>query len=291
MKPAMPSFLGQSDPFGLRGALSGWKGLGRFWMAVGSLFAGLLIVLQIAGPPHVPVVVAPPHPAIARISPGTGRPHVALLVGGIGLSLTESTTAISCLPPAVSLAVVPGSGNLGRILPMLHDHRHEFLLSVPMEPRSFPIDDPDSATALMTSLTDEENAARLHTILASAEGYVGLTNVLGPLKGERLMSAPDLFGALQKEATERGLFFVEAGTQALSMPHRQADMVLDDDAVNSATLDARLDRLTHIALDKGSAVGIIALPRPMTLDRAVAWSKGLGAKGVDLVPVSALASF
>jgi hypothetical protein len=291
MKVAMPNFLGQPDPFGLRQALSGWKGLGRFWMAVGSLFSGLLIVLQIAGPPHVPVVVAPLHPAIAHISPSTGRPRVALLVGGIGLSLTDSTTAIDRLPPAVSLAVVPGSGNLARILPMLQEHQHEFLLSVPMEPRSFPLDDPDSATALMTSLSDEENAARLHTILASAEGYVGLTNVVGPLKGERLMGAPELFGALQKEAAERGLFFVEAGTQALSMRGRQADMVVDDDPVNSSTLDARLDKLTHIALDKGSAVGIIALPRPMTLDRAAAWSKGLGAKGVDLVPVSALASF
>jgi hypothetical protein len=294
MKMAMPIFLGQSEPFGLRGFLSGWKGLGRFWVAVGGFFAALLTVLQIAGPPHVPVVVVSPHSAVAHRSDGQSgplRPRVALLVGGIGLSLNDSTAAIDRLPSAVSLAVTPGAGNLARILPMLREHRHEFLLSVPMEPRSFPIDDPDSATALMTSLTDEENAARLHSILASAEGYVGLTNVLGPLKGERLMSAPDLFGAVQKEATERGLFFVEAGTQALSMKSRQADVVLDDDPVNSAALDARLDRLTHIALDKGSAVGIIALPRPMTLDRAAAWSRSLGAKGVELVPVSALASF
>jgi polysaccharide deacetylase 2 family uncharacterized protein YibQ len=290
----MLRFLGQFDPDRPRHFLSGWGGLGRFWMVAGGLFAALLTGLQIAGPPRAPIANLPADSLVARhVPPQTGprRPRVALLVGGIGLSLTDSTAAIDRLPPAVSLAVMPGSGNLGRILPMLRARKHEFLLSVPMEPRGFPMDDPDSATALMTSLSDQENAARLNRILGSAAGYVGLTNILGPLKGERLMSAPDLFGAVQKEATERGLFFIEAGTRGLSMKGRHADVVLDDDPVNSAMLDARLDRLTHIALDKGSAVGIIALPRPVTLDRAAAWTKALGAKGVDLVPVSTLASF
>jgi polysaccharide deacetylase 2 family uncharacterized protein YibQ len=290
----MLRFLGQFDPDRPRHFLSGWRGLGRFWMLSAGLFVVLLTGLQIAGPPRAPIGILPSDPSVARhIQSPTGpqRPRVALLVGGIGLSLTDSTAAIDRLPPAVSLAVMPGSGNLGRILPMLRARKHEFLLSVPMEPLGFPLDDPDSATALTTSLSDGENAARLSSILGSAAGYVGLTNILGPLKGERLMSAPDLFGAVQKEAAERGLFFVEAGTRTLSMKGRLADVVLDDDPVNRETLDARLDRLTHIALDKGSAVGIIALPRSVTLDRATAWTKMLGAKGVELVPVSALASF
>lgn len=274
--------------------LSGWKGFGRFWLIFGGLFAALLGGLEIAGPPRLPVMASPPYPALAhRETRPTGpvRPRVALLVAGIGLNLTDSTAAIDRLPAAVSLAVTPWAGNLVRVLPMIRAHGHEYLLSVPMEPHSFPLDDPDSATALMTSLSDEENATRLRAILTSTSGYVGLTNVLGPMKGERLLSAPDLFGAVQSAARVRGLFFVEAGTQALTMKGRLADVVLDDDPLNGAALDARLDTLTHIALDKGAAVGIIALPRPVTLERAAAWSHSLDAKGVDLVPVSTLASF
>ncbi|HVY14632.1 MAG TPA: divergent polysaccharide deacetylase family protein [Rhodopila sp.] len=288
----MLSGLAQFQVSRLTGFLRGWRGLGRFWTITGGLFAALLASLQLAGPPPAAIGAAPA-PLIAHRSKPTGpvRPRVALLVGGIGLSLADSVAAIDHLPPAVSFAVMPGSGNLDRVLPMIRRRGHEYLLSIPMEPRRFPLDDPDSATALMTTLADGENAARLRTILGSVSGYVGVTNVLGPLKGESLMSAPDLFGAVQKEIAGRGLFFLEAGTQPLAAKGRQADAVLDDDPVNSATLDARLDALTHIALDKGAAVGIITLPRPVTLERAAAWSRGLDAKGVDLVPVGTLASF
>ncbi len=290
----MATFLRLLSLGRLRDFLSGWKGLGRFWLIFSGLFAAFLGGLQIAGPPRIPVLVSPPYSSLAHRNAnptGSVRPRVALLVAGIGLNLGDSTAAIDRLPAAVSLAVTPWAGNLARVLPMIKAHGHEYLLSVPMEPHSFPLDDPDSATALMTSLSDEENATRLRAILTSTSGYVGLTNVLGPMKGERLLSAPDLFGAVETAATVRGLFFVEAGTQALAMKGRQADMVLDDDPLNGAALDARLDRLTHIALDKGAAVGIIALPRPVTLERAAAWSHSLDAKGVDLVPVSTLASF
>jgi len=271
---------------------AGWAGLGRFWAVTLGLTAALATALQIAGPPHpnplgpAPIASKPPAPTHAP-----GRPSVALLVGGIGMSLADSTAAIDTLPQAITLAVAPYGASTTKLLHRIQTKGHEYLLSVPMEPQSFPLDDPDSATALMTSLTETEANARLRAILARVPGAAGLTNTLGPLLGERLMAEPDLFGAVQHTATENGFFFLEAGAQPLSMRGRQADVVLDDDQVTAATLQERLDRLTKIALDKGSAVGIIALPRPVALERVAAWSRGLSAQGVDLVPVSALVSF
>jgi polysaccharide deacetylase 2 family uncharacterized protein YibQ len=276
---------------GLLRFFAGWKGLGRFWGLTAGLVACLVTTLQLAGAPKLPAAAAvrPMHIAKAPLHPG--RPRIALLVVGIGLSLADSTAAIDRLPAPVTLAVPPQAGNLDRVLPLIQTHGHEYLLSVPMEPVSFPLDDPDSTQALMLSLTEQENEIRLRSILAKVPGYIGLTNTLGPLDGARLMETPDLFDVVQKAVTEHGLFFLEAGDRKLHVAGRQADVILDDAPLTEATLSARLDELAHIALDKGTAVGIITLPRPVTLDKAVAWSQGLAKKGIDLVPVSDLISF
>jgi polysaccharide deacetylase 2 family uncharacterized protein YibQ len=41
-------------------------------------------------------------------------------------------------------------------------------------------------------------------------------------------------------------------------------------------------------LDKGSALGLVSVPRPVTLARVAAWTTTLAAKGLALTPVSAL---
>ncbi len=70
--------------------------------------------------------------------------------------------------------------------------------------------------------------------------------------------------------------------------NRSADLVIDDDPVDAALLDQRLDALSHAALDKGSALGIVWLPRPVTVARVAAWTNTLAAKGLALAPVSAM---
>jgi polysaccharide deacetylase 2 family uncharacterized protein YibQ len=49
-----------------------------------------------------------------------------------------------------------------------------------------------------------------------------------------------------------------------------------------------LDVLTHLAMDKGSALGIAAAPRPVTVERVAAWANALASKGLALAPISAL---
>jgi polysaccharide deacetylase 2 family uncharacterized protein YibQ len=92
------------------------------------------------------------------------------------------------------------------------------------------------------------------------------------------------------------LLFVDArvvdansGQPALPLAwSRSADVVIDEDPVNEAALDARLDALSKLARDKGSALGLVLLPRPKTLERVAAWSNTLMSRGLILAPVSAL---
>jgi uncharacterized protein len=221
----------------------------------------------------------------------TLRPRVGLLVAGIGMSEADSMAAVKILPGGVTLAISPGAGDVGRLLAVARLNQHEYLLSVPMEPLGYPANDPDDRSALMTSLPAAENLNRLLAILGRVTGYVGVTNALGAMRGERLAGVADQFDAVLAEVAQRGLLFLDArpGQKVLPLAwNRSPDLVLDDDPLDAAQLDQRLDALTHLALDKGSALGIVSVPRPVTVERIAAWTNTLASKGLALAPVSAL---
>jgi polysaccharide deacetylase 2 family uncharacterized protein YibQ len=227
----------------------------------------------------------------AGFDPTSLRPRVGLLIAGIGMSEADSVAAVKNLPGGVTLAISPYAANIGHVLDLARMNGHEYLLSVPMEPRGYPVNDPDDRFALMTSLPPAENVDRLRAVLARFAGYVGVTDALGQLHGERLAGVPDQLNAVLEEVAHRGLLFVDARTGQTVQAHawnRPADLVIDDDPVDAATLDQRLDALTRVALDKGSALGIVSLPRPVTLEHVAAWTNTLLSKGVALAPVSAL---
>ena len=112
------------------------------------------------------------------------------------------------------------------------------------------------------------------------------------------MSTEASLSPVLKEIRSRGLLFMDDGTSgrsvapqlsdSIGLSHAKADVVLD--AVQRAVeIDAALARLEKIARDKGSAIGS-ATALPVTIDRIVRWAKAAEARGVTLVPVSALAT-
>ncbi len=224
--------------------------------------------------------------------PSSVRPRVGLLITGIGMSEAESLAAIKNLPGGVTLAISPYAGDLSRLLDAARINEHEYLLSVPMEPQGYPVNDPDDRYALMTALPPAENLNRLRWVLSRITGYVGLTNGLGQMRGERLSGVQDQIDSVLEEAAHRGLLFVDARTGQPVSPYawnRPADLLIDEEPIDAATLDKRLDTLTKIALNRGSALGIVSVPRPLTLERVAAWTGTLLTKGLALAPVSALA--
>ena len=231
------------------------------------------------------------HAYAAPFDPADLRPRVGILIAGIGMSETDSMTAIKMLPSAISLAVSPYAANADRVLAAARLADHEYLLSIPMEPQGYPLSDPDDQHALMTSLPASDNLPRLYWIMSRLTGYVGVTNALGQMHGERLSGQPDQIESVLDDVSHRGLLFVDARPVKARLPlawNRSADILIDDDPADAASLDSRLDALSHVALDKGSALGLVSLPRPRTLERVAAWATTLTAKGLALAPVSAL---
>ncbi len=233
----------------------------------------------------------PMHEYAAGFDPSTRRPRVGILVAGIGMNTADSLAAIRALPGPVTLAFSPYAAKPDRLLAAARIAEHEYLLSIPMEPQGFPLNDPDDRHALMSSLPPADNLLRLRWVLSRLAGYVGVTSALGPMRGERLMGSDDQAGPLLDSIATRGLLFIDARpAQAFAGPAwgRSVDLVLDDDPVNEATLAKRLDALTALARDKGSALGLVSLPRPLAVDRIAAYGNTLADKGLALAPVSAL---
>ena len=233
----------------------------------------------------------PMHSYAAPFDPTDLRPRVGVLIAGIGMSEADSMMAIKMLPGAISLAVSPYAASADRILAAARLAEHEYLLSIPMEPQGYPLSDPDDQHALMTSLPASENLPRLYWVMSRLSGYVGVTNALGQMHGERLSAQPDQIESVLNDVSHRGLLFIDARPGKARLPlawNRSVDMLIDDDPVDEASLDSRLDMLSHMALDKGSALGLVSLPRPRMLERVAAWTTTLTAKGLALAPVSAL---
>jgi polysaccharide deacetylase 2 family uncharacterized protein YibQ len=227
----------------------------------------------------------------AGFDPTSMRPRVGMLIAGIGMSEADSLAAIKDLPGGVSLAISPYAHNIGRLLDAARITEHEYLLSIPMEPQGYPANDPDDRRALMTSLPPAESLERLRWVLSRLTGYVGVTNALGQMAGERLAAVRDQFGPVLQEVAHRGLLFVDARTGQPVLPYvwnRSVDIAIDSDPVSATAIDQRLDSLNRTALDKGSALGIVLVPRPVTLERVAAWTNTLAGKGLALAPVSAL---
>lgn len=227
----------------------------------------------------------------AGFDPTTRRPRVGLVVGGLGMNSADSLAAAKQLPGAVTLAVSPYARDPERILTAARIAQHEFLLAIPMEPQGFPANDPDDRHALMTSLPATENLVRLHWAMSRFGGYVGATNAFGPMRGERLSGMDDQLESVLTDLGARGLLFVDArpSTAPLGLAwNRAVDAVIDDDSADAASIDQRLEALARLAQEKGSALGLVSVPRPATLDRIVAWANTLVAKGLVLAPVSAL---
>ncbi len=225
----------------------------------------------------------------AGFDSSTRRPRVGLLLAGVGLNQADSEAAIRLLPGGVTLAISPYAPDPAKLLGAARSAEHEYLVSIPMEPQGFPLNDPGKQ-ALMTSLSVEQNSSRLEWALSRFAGYAGAVGAEGRLRGERFASLPEEINPVLAELARRGLLYVDPRPGAAPLPlvwSRRVDLVIDEPGA-AADIDDKLARLARLAREQGSALGFAGAVRPVTTQRLAAWANGLAADGLALAPVSAL---
>jgi polysaccharide deacetylase 2 family uncharacterized protein YibQ len=223
---------------------------------------------------------------------GDTRPRIAIVVTGLGLKEDYTLAAIERLPPEVSLSFSPYARRLPEFIAAARKAGHEILLDLPMEPRTYPNDDP-GPEALLTSLDAAENQRRLDWVLSRGEDYVGVVSYMG----SRFTAQPAQLRPVLKTLADRGLLYLDsrygadcAGPQIAAELHLAGaanDRFLDIEP-SRAAIDGRLEQLEREARAKNEVVAI-AMPYPVTIDRVSAWAKSLDDKGIALAPISVIA--
>ena len=262
--------------------------------ASGALTGGALPPAPIAGVSRktaegVLPVIGPggltPARAYARPFKASGRPRVAIVMGGLGLDPELTRQAIESLPPQVTLAFSPYTPNLQDWINRARERGHEILLEVPMEPEDYPENDPGPYT-LRARAQPAETVRKLEWILGRAAGYFGITNRMG----ERFVKSPEGMSALTGALRSRGLAFVDTGIAAGSGGgdfRVSGDQVLDR-ILSPAAIDEALLRVEAAALQKGQGLGITQA-YPLTLRQVASWASQIESRGYQLAPASALA--
>jgi len=235
------------------------------------------------------VYAKPPKPQAAR----SDAPRIAIVVEGLGIGANSTTEALAKLPSEITVAFTPYGIDLERWIARARGEGREVLLQVGMEPFDFPDNDPGPQT-LLTSNTAELNIDRLHWFLSRFQGYVGITTLMGA----RFTATDQAISPVLREVGKRGLIYFDDGTSPRSVAGQmagsqnvafaRADAVLD--AVPTANdIDSALARLEATARSRGVAIAS-ASALPVTIDRISNWARSAEARGLALVPVSAVAN-
>lgn len=229
-------------------------------------------------------VYAKPHVA-------TGQPQIAIVLSDIGLSQATTAASIQQLPGAITLAFSPYGSDLKNLTKQAREGGHEILLQTPMEPLTFPLDDPGPHT-LLTSLPAKVNIERLEWLMSRFTGYTGIINHMG----SRFTSSSQHLQPILTTLHRRGLMYLESDVDghseanalatSIGMPNLASTHVLDRET-SIPHIDEQLQALEATARKEGIAIGI-ANPYPVTIERLSLWSRTLPTKGIELAPVSAL---
>jgi polysaccharide deacetylase 2 family uncharacterized protein YibQ len=223
----------------------------------------------------------------ARLSPQA--PRIALVITGMGVNEAATDRALGALPPAVTFAFAPYGAQVAQQAERARDDGHELLLQVPME--GFGSGD-GGARMLPAHAPRDKIVDALHWHMSRFPGYIGITHFLGG----RFMSVQPAIASLLQDVADRGLVFLDDGSSqqslaasaaaAIGAPMARADVLIDA-AAKPEAMDAALRRLETLARERGSAIGI-ASAMPLSVDRIARFAQGLEARGMALVPVSAL---
>lgn len=253
-----------------------------------------LIEQSTAGP--LPIRAADgrrPFDVYARPWSGARGARVAIVIGGLAVSQTGTQAAIAKLPPEVTLAFASGGNSIGRWMEEGRRRGHEIVIQMPMEPFDYPNVNPGRNT-LTVEASPQENLQSLYRVLSRTTNYTAVMNYMGA----RFTADADAMAPIMAELGKRGLGYVDDGSSARSTA---ADLAARDGvplAIADTQIDAvqergeilkKLDQLEATARAKGFAIGT-GSAFDTTVDAVAAWVNEAKKRGIEIVPISALAS-
>jgi polysaccharide deacetylase 2 family uncharacterized protein YibQ len=234
-----------------------------------------------------------PFDVYARPWSGTRGARIALVIGGLGVSQTGTQSALEKLPAEVTLAFASQGNSLGRWMQTARREGHEVVMQVPLEPFDYPNVNPGKNT-LTVDASPEENISALHWSLSRITNYTGVMNYMGA----RFSADPQAMAPLMAELGKRGLMYLDDGSSVRTLAPQMSQKNGVPVAVSDITIDAvkdrgeilkKLDQLESTARAKGFAIGT-GTAFDITVDAVSSWVNEAKKRGIEIVPVSAVAN-
>lgn len=225
-------------------------------------------------------------------SPAAGKKglEIAVIIDDIGFDLGVAEELARIKAP-IAFAVLPNAPHAAEAAKMLHAAGKEILLHLPMEPRSYPEEDP-GAGALLADMDAGEIRRRIAANLAAVPHVLGVNNHMGSL----FMEDEARLTVVMNELAKRGLFFVDSRTTPDSRGREAAlragvrfaaRTVFIDHAPGYAAAVENLTRLPRQGRENGEPLLMIGHPHPETVRALIQALPILREKGVRIIPVSA----
>ncbi len=220
---------------------------------------------------------------------GGGR-QIAVIIDDIGFDLRVAEELAGIGAP-IAFAILPHTPHAAEAARFLHRAGKEILLHLPMEPHSYPAEDPGRG-ALFVDMDDAEIARQIEADLSAVPYVSGVNNHMG----SRFMEDETRLAVVMRELAKRDLFFVDSMTTSHSRARSAAARAGVRFAARAVFIDHLpgyadvLANLTHPPLrgrQDEKPLLMIGHPRPGTIralrDAQPLWEE----EGVRMIPLSA----
>ncbi len=229
-------------------------------------------------------------PLPPQISPPDSVPRVAIIMDDIGINRQAALDALQLQMP-LALAIIPGEAHSTEIMSLAHRQHSEILIHIPMEPVSYPKNNP-GPLGLFVHQSDSQIEQRIDDIIAALPYAIGGNNHMGSEFTQHADKLRPVLLALKRS----GLFFVDSLTSKDSVAYQEAQQLGLSCALRDVFLDnvrqvepilSQLDRLVTLAHRHGSAIAICH-PYPQTIQALQHFIADQQRFDVKMVPISQL---
>ena len=187
------------------------------------------------------------------------KPLVAIIMDDMGRSLGDIEHLLSLQIP-VTPAILPQTDHATRSTSLLQHADREYMIHIPMQPKSYPAISP-GPNALLLGLTEKELRSRLKQYMQLVPGAVGGNNHMGSLFTQKR----ELMQIVLEELKANGLFFIDSKTIGGSVAFDEARRlgmrtgarhIFLDNEENVGYIRKQLHHMIKIAEEKGEAIAI-----------------------------------
>ncbi len=235
-----------------------------------------------------------PFDAYKRPFNSNNKSTLSIIITDLGINAQRTKELIDTLPADVTLSFSPYGNNLKKLTDYARSRGHEVWLTLPMETKNYPIDDPGPLTLFINS-SMEKNDKRLAEVMASTDGYVGFITS----KGHKFSAEDGDIKPAFQNVFERGLAIIDSNPYSRNFvssiagsndyPHGQNNVWVDE-ALGEQNAYLGFRRAIDIAVGRDHAT-IMIRPYPSSIKALKTFLNSSQAQQFQLAPASATVKY